>query len=124
MLYRHFTGLTYTTGVKDTAESKQAYWLIDAIASHVIANPKFKKRCSEDQRFADMQIWILSKQDDGAKLIGVADTVDEELKNPACEQDITFTDFEFYADQDEKFYCAKNFIEGRECYTIMKPSEY
>ena len=71
-----------------------------------------------------MQIWILSKQDDGAKLIGVADTVDEELKNPACEQDITFTDFEFYADQDEKFYCAKNFIEGRECYTIMKPSEY
>ena len=97
-LYRHFTGTTYTSGVQQLAEKKSAYWIIDAISSHVVANSEFKKRCSTDPMFEDMQIWILKKKQDGAKLIAVADTVPEELNAPTCEQEIPFTDFEFGED--------------------------
>ena len=44
-LYKSFTGITSTTGVKELAEEKGAYWLIDAIGSHVAANPDFRKQC-------------------------------------------------------------------------------
>ena len=101
--YRHFTGTTYTSGVQQLAEKKSAYWIIDAISSHVVANSEFKKRCSSDPMFEDMQIWILKKKQDGAKLIAVADTVREELNAPTCEQEIEFTDFEFGEDEEIKF---------------------
>lgn len=124
MFYKHFTGVTYTTGIKNLANEKSSYWLIDAIASHVCSNPKFKKRCSVDQMFDDMQIWILEKtQKNQARLFCVADTIQEELNNPTCEQKIPFTDFEFEGN-DIKFYCAKNILDGKKYYTIMLPNEY
>ena len=122
--YRHFTGTTYTSGVQQLAEKKSAYWIIDAISSHVVANSEFKKRCSTDPMFEDMQIWILKKKQDGAKLIAVADTVREELNAPTCEQEIEFTDFEFGEDEEIKFYCARNYDGDKPFYTLMRPREY
>lgn len=121
MFYRHVTGMTYTEGVKNMAEENNAYWLIDAISSHIIFNPRFKARCAKDERYADMQIWILETNDNKARLFSVADTTQEELNKPTCLQKIEYTDFPH---PSIKFYCARNFINGKETYTIMKPSEY
>ena len=122
-LYKHFTGVTYTPGVKDLAEEKGAYWLIDAISSHVVANPDFLKQRRKDQRFADMQIWILKENGGDVQLIAVSDTGEEE-KNPPVSQEIGYSDFDFDESGEYKLYCAANWDGDRMFYTILKPSEY
>lgn len=129
MVYRH--GLCrkvfYSEIVKAMIEAKKAYWLIDAIASHVAANPKFKTACKKDERFHDMQIWILRKNDaeDGpmAELIAVADTDKRSMSRPKIKQEIPFTDFEF-ENGDKKLYCGFTQIGDEVGYLIYDPSEY
>ena len=127
MFYKDpLTRLAYTPGIQDLAENKGAYWLINAIGSHVMANPDFKKACRNSERFHDMQIWILEKQaNDAVRLIAVEDTEKTYLDNPAVSQDIEYSDFDFEDKENVKFYCAANYDEsGNKFYTLMKPSEY
>jgi hypothetical protein len=41
--HRHFTGLIYTGGIQLMAERCEAYWLIDAVASHVVTSRRLKR---------------------------------------------------------------------------------
>ena len=34
--WAHFSGLRYTTGIKDLAEKAEAFWLIDLVASYQV----------------------------------------------------------------------------------------
>lgn len=127
MVYRH--GLCrkvfYSEVVKAMAESKGAYWLIDAIASHVAANPKFKSACKRDERFHDMQIWILRSSEDEeamAELIAVSDTDQRSLSRPKIKQEIPFTDFDLQ--RDKKLYCGLTQVGEEIGYLIYDPSEY
>ena len=127
MFYKDpLTRLTYTPGIHDLAETKNAYWLLNAIGSHVMANPDFKKACQNSERFHDMQIWILEKREDHAvRLIAVEDTEKVYLENPVVEQEIEYSDFDFEDQDNVKFYCAANYdADGNKFYTLMKPSEY
>jgi hypothetical protein len=55
--YRHWTGrILYTDGVKYLADNAEAYWLVDAIASHQL-DPKV--------RGEGFQVWILRTFGDG-----------------------------------------------------------
>jgi len=127
MFYKDpLTRLTYTPGIHDIAETKNAYWLLNAIGSHVMANPDFKKACQNSERFHDMQIWILEKREDHAvRLIAVEDTEKVYLENPVVEQEIEYSDFDFEDQDNVKLYCAANYdADGNKFYTLMKPSEY
>jgi hypothetical protein len=83
--YKHWLKrFTYTDGVKYLAEQCEAYWLLDAIASHQT------KQLLSDQMLREFQIWILkvNLEDSTAKLICERDTDDVVLT-----QDIPYTDF-------------------------------
>jgi hypothetical protein len=125
MFYKHWLGgVTYTEGVREMAKSKSAWWLVDAIASHVVCN-QFKTICLKNERFRDMQIWILRKMDSGAELIAVVDVTPHLLKTPIIKQVIEYTDFPFNHSGRYKLYCARNMTEdGKSYYTILEPSEY
>ena len=63
--YRHgfFRRILYTDGIKYMAETGGAYWLLDAIASH-ITGKILAKRAVTDPRLADMQFWRLEVRED------------------------------------------------------------
>jgi hypothetical protein len=95
--------LKYTTGVKYLAEKAQAYWLIDAIASHQT------KRLLSNENLRYFQLWLLTVtntenqlpqkygfikpiSNHKAVLTCWEDTPVEGVK-PVIRQDIEFTDF-------------------------------
>jgi hypothetical protein len=83
--YKHWLKrFVYTDGVKYLAEQGNAYWLIDAIASHQT------KQLLEDQMLREFQIWTLkvNLEEKTATLVCERDTDDTVLT-----QDIDFTDF-------------------------------
>jgi hypothetical protein len=50
--YKHWLGLVYSDGVKFMADTCEAYWLIDVIASH-------QPKCRKNMMLRDFQIWTL-----------------------------------------------------------------
>ncbi|MEG5036213.1 DUF6876 family protein [Microcoleus sp. AT3-D2] len=93
--YRHFLGINYTDGVKYLADNAQAYWLIDAIASH---QPKARRI----RRLTEFQLWFLhvGKEHEFIKPKGNNDAVltcwEDTPKlgvTPAIIQQIPYTDF-------------------------------
>ena len=74
--------LVATDGVKWLAESAEAYWLLDAIAS-------YQQKCSKDAMLRDFQAWTLTVKDGTATLKCERDTGD---KKP-IRQEIEYTDF-------------------------------
>ncbi|ALB42204.1 MULTISPECIES: DUF6876 family protein [Nostocales] len=102
--YLHWSKvLKYTTGVKYLAEKAQAYWLIDAIASHQT------KRLLSNENLRYFQLWLLTvtntenqlpqkygfinpNPNHKAVLTCWEDTPVERVK-PVIRQDIEFTDF-------------------------------
>jgi len=50
--YPHWLGIRYTDGVKYLADNAEAYWLIDAIASH-------QPKALRNQRLREFQVWFL-----------------------------------------------------------------
>ncbi len=79
----------YTEGVKYVASEAEAYWLIEAIASHIGSKP-FNRAVGEDERLGQIHFWTLTKSPDGsAPLIAKADTP----YRPFITQCISFTDF-------------------------------
>ncbi len=103
-LYKHWLKqFTYTDGVQYLAQKADAYWLIDAIASH---QPPLLR----DEMLREFQIWklIVNAEEKTAKLICERDTEDV-----AVTQDIPFTDFPL--PEVKLFLVAK---------VLMLPSEY
>jgi uncharacterized protein DUF6876 len=63
VVYRHLLmPIYYTAGIKHMAETCQAHWLVDAIAS-------WRPRCKRDAMLGDMQFWRLRKEGDGWMLV-------------------------------------------------------
>ncbi|MEG3935734.1 MULTISPECIES: DUF6876 family protein [unclassified Microcoleus] len=50
--FKHWLGIQYTDGVKYLADNAQAYWLIDAIASH-------QPRARRIHSLTEFQLWFL-----------------------------------------------------------------
>jgi len=122
---RQFTGSTqwfrhsfnraviYTEGILFLMKEGKAYWLVDAIASH-IGSKEFNKAASQDDRIGLMHFWKLAvRPDQTATLKAVADSGEQ----PFIEQQIPFTDFPL----EEIDIWAKN-DAGR--WTLLLPSEY
>lgn len=83
--------VVYTDGVQFLAENAQAYWLIDAIASH-LATPAFNQAAANDERVGLMHFWKLAVHEDRSATLKAVANSDE----PAfVEQKIPFTDFPF-----------------------------
>lgn len=113
--YRHAfnRAVIYTEGVQYVAENGGAYWLIDAIASHIGSDP-FRRAAAQDERISLLHFWKLAvSSDHSANLTAVADSGEK----PFLEQKIQYTDFPL-----EKIEIwAGNNGEG---FTLMLPSEY
>ena len=91
MRFRHWPNRTvlYTPGVQYVAEKGEAFWLIDAIASH-IGSPEFRTAAQKDDRIWHLHFWkLVVAEDRTATLKAVADS--GEL--PFIEQAIPYTDF-------------------------------
>lgn len=89
--YRHWMpGVRFTEGVKWLCDNAGAYWLVDAIASHLISGP-YRLAAKRDARLAGCSFWRLQREPkgQGAHLYGEADSGEE----PAIHQAIEFTDF-------------------------------
>ena len=94
--YYNSLGLLFTDGVKFLADSCQAYWLIDLIASYRNKRKEF-------------ELWQISVKNNKAVV-----TMREDCGlNPIVRQEIHHTDFPF---QNFKLYLRNN--------VLMLPSEY
>lgn len=111
-LYRHWLSkhLVYTSGIKMMADAVGAYWLIDAICSHLPAVLKSADRAMLKR----IQFWKLEVKDRKATLTCRADS---DMK-PVITQHIEFTDF---PEGDWTFYVAANEDGG---FTLLLPTEY
>jgi hypothetical protein len=70
------------------AEKAGAFWLLDAIASHEMKNPKLRAACQDDD-FDALHFWYLDVQDGKAVLTCVRDKGEK----PVVTQHVEFTDF-------------------------------
>ncbi len=89
--YRHpmNTKVLYTDGVQYLAAKGEAYWLIDAIVSH-LRSPVIRQALANDDRLATLQFWQLTVNDDRSAVLTCRADSDEE---PAITQPIDYTDF-------------------------------
>ena len=84
-----FPNIIYTPGVQYLAEKGEAYWLIDAVASH-FGTAQMQRAMKEDARTRSLQFWRLTvKPDQSAILTAVADSG----VKPFVKQEIPYTDF-------------------------------
>ena len=102
-----FRNHVLTDGAKFLAESAEAYWLMDAIASR-------HSSCMKDDMLKDFQVWTLTVKDGSGTLICERDT-----GNVAFKQEIPFTDFPL---DEIKLYC--NPMGDGKHYVILLTSEY
>jgi hypothetical protein len=96
-----FRNHVLTDGAKFIAESADAYWLMDAIAS-------YHHKCMKDDMLRDFQSWKL-KVNDSAGVV----SCDRDTNNRAFSQDIPYTDFPL---DEIKLYVCNG--------VILLPSEY
>jgi hypothetical protein len=124
---RHFTGTTayyrfsplyrnfvLTDGTKFVAETCQAFWLFDLIASHQL-NPAVR----DHPRLQDgaLQFWTLAVNDASAVAVCEWDTGEE-----VARQEIEYTDFPL---PEIKIYVAESVLEGgKRVKVALLPSEY
>ncbi len=103
----------YTEGIQYLMEHGKAYWLVDAIASH-IGSREFNKAAAKDDRIGLLHFWKLAvRPDHSATLTAVPDSGEP----PFIQQEIPFTDFPL----EEIDVWAQGNGDG---YTLMLPSEY
>ena len=68
--WAHFSGLRYTTGIKDLAEKAEAFWLIDLVASYQV-HAKVRNRT--------FQLWRLTVDlDTSTATIEAGDDINED----------------------------------------------
>jgi len=91
--FKHPFGLNYTDGIYYLSRNTNAYWLVDAIASH-------QQKLRQNQRLAEFQLWLFVvgnahefiKPKLAAVLTCWEDTPSADTK-PVVRQDIHYTDF-------------------------------
>lgn len=122
----HFTGtsnytrhglmrnLLLTDGVRYVRENADAYWLVDAIASHMATNRKLKNE--------PFQVWDFERH--GKDIAEpnrphVLSVTDGNSKQPIVTQEIEYTDFPL---ESIRFYAA--YDGGLGGWVLMLPSEY
>ena len=89
--YRHGLNrqVIYTPGIQFLAEQAGAYWLVDAIASHIGSAP-FRRAVANDPRIGDLHFWNLTvSPNHTAILLATADSGETQF----ITQVIEFTDF-------------------------------
>ncbi len=103
--YRHglARNVVYSQGVKYLAETYSTWWLIDAIASHLAANPKIKRERQKNERFARLHFWNLRKTGESSAIL---EAVEDTGMKPVDSQEIPYTDFPFLADGKFKVYAG------------------
>ena len=77
-----FSPIIYTDGVKDMAESCDAYWLIDLVISHQLTNAV---------KLQPFQVWKLQRLKDDAFKIVASDGNEKQIAS----QQIPFSDFRY-----------------------------
>lgn len=103
----------YTPGVRYVAEKADAYWLIDAIASH-LGSTEYLHATVTDDRLCYFMVWTLEVTEDHSAILSArADSPDA----PWVSQNIEFTDFPL--DNIEVFAAT----DGRH-WTLYLPSEH
>jgi hypothetical protein len=110
-----FRQLLLTDGAKFLAEKAEAYWLMDAIGSHIFTNRKLSPQAEP------IQFWAF-KQDAGKRghRLWVTDGgKDDNEPKVIAEQWIEYTDFPL---DEIKFYAAWD--GGLNAFVLMLPSEY
>jgi len=113
--YQHstFRHVIYTPGIRYLVENAKAYWLIDAITSHIYS-PQMGNAMACDERLAQMQFWRLSvNADKSGVLVCEADSGEE----PTIRQCIPFTDFPL---QEVSIWAANDGTY----WTLYLPSEH
>lgn len=102
-IYSHWLkAFVYTDGVKFLADNANAYWLLDAIASHQT------QKLLSDPMLKDFQIWILAVDGRKARLVCEKD---DNIR--VVTQDIVNTDF--------PLKLVKLYLVNK---VLMLPSEY
>lgn len=108
-------------GIVFLREQAEAYWLLDAIASHYAANQDLHRAFKKDVDLAYLHFWVLTKKDEGAVLTcrkdqGMPDVVTQEIE---------ITDFPFPADGEFKLFAGLAAIDGEtNPILVYLPSEY
>ena len=84
VFYRHPLGsLIYTEGIRYMAQSVEAYWLLDVVASHLLTNPTLRRE--------SFQLWRIELDGQGALVEAWTDTPG--AGDLICSQSIPYTDF-------------------------------
>jgi hypothetical protein len=80
--HRHWSGMRFTDGVKFLADTANAYWLLDVIAS-------WQPKALLDPALQEFQLWeLFVKPDRSARIVCSRDSEDK-----AFQQEIEYTDF-------------------------------
>ncbi len=97
--YKSMFGIMkYTDGIKYVADEGKAYWLIDAIESHLMTNKKLRT-----ERMKSLTVVMLEKNDDDSALLSFGDGDG----NLIAKQEIPYTDF---PEQKIKFYLSNGVL--------------
>ena len=79
-LYRDWTGLAFTDGIKFMAEELASWWLLDVVGSYL---PKLRKE--------SFQVWRIIKYGKGVKVEAWSDTPEGEGSRKLISQTIGYT---------------------------------
>ena len=85
--------LIYSEGVAHVAEQAAAYWLLDAIASHEVANPELVAAKAADEGLDYMRFWTLTVNTIQQK--AVLECRKDSDQPAVVRQVIEYTDFPF-----------------------------
>lgn len=101
-------------------EKKDAFWLVDAIASYYHEGGPIQR--AADQFFRDLHFWRLTPDGNGgATLTSDADTGQPKV----ITQEIEFTDFKFDSDDPYVLFSGRDLTpDGKEVWVLHLPSEY
>lgn len=113
-----FKNVIYSEGAVFLAENAKAWWLLEAIASHLVSGKEIREHVEKNPYFLGLHFWKLRKYGAGAILECVEDSGCE----PIAAQKIEYTDFPFPSSGEFMLYVGN---DGPGTHTkIFLPSEY
>ena len=116
-----FRRIVATDGAIHVAKTAGAYWLLEAIASHIMTNPKVRTG-----PLAELQFWKLESKtlqrgpNKGSKRWELSCRADSDLP-PVVTQKIEYSDFPL---DSIDLWVAPSEIDGQRVWVIYLPSEH